>query len=209
MQRNDDLYKLPADLPVPSDDAACNHLRGQRIPSVALISTQNREVRLDQQPSEWWVIVYAYPRTGRPDRETPRGWNEIPGARGCTPETSGFRDEYAAFQARGLTIYGLSTQSTEYQREMTERLELPFPVLSDERLELTRALTLPTFEFEGVTLLKRFTLVIRDSVIRHVFYPVFPPDAHALQVLQWFDTMQRNSSSVSQNDRRKRKTANE
>jgi peroxiredoxin len=209
MQRNDDLYKLPAGLPVPSDDAACDHLWGQRIPSVALISTQNREVRLDQQPSERWVIVYAYPRTGRPDRETPRGWNEIPGARGCTPETSGFRDEYPAFQARGLTIYGLSTQSTEYQREMTERLELPFPVLSDERLELTRALTLPTLEFEGVTLLKRFTLVIRDSVIRYVFYPVFPPDAHALQVLQWFDTMQRNSSPVDQNDQWKRKTANE
>src|SRR5215472_1311234 len=109
MQRNDDLYKLPADLPVPSDDGACDHLWGRRIPPIALFSTQNAKVRLDLGPSAQWTVVYAYPRTGRPGRETPWGWNQIPGARGCTPETCGFRDAYTAFQARGIVIFGLST----------------------------------------------------------------------------------------------------
>lgn len=131
------------------------------------------------------TVLFCYPRTGRPDEELPPGWNAIPGARGCTPEACGFRDAHAQFSEAGARVIALSTQSPDHQREMAERLHLPFPVLSDEDLELTRALRLPTFETSGWTLLKRLTLVIDDGRIRHVFYPVFPPDSHAAEVLSW------------------------
>ena len=131
------------------------------------------------------TVLFCYPRTGRPDEELPPGWNAIPGARGCTPEACGFRDTHAQFTDLGVRVLALSTQDSAYQREMAERLHLPFPVLSDERLELTRALGLPTFETSGLTLLKRLTLVIDDGKIRHVFYPIFPPDGHAAEVLDW------------------------
>ena len=131
------------------------------------------------------TVLFCYPRTGRPDEELPPGWNAIPGARGCTPEACGFRDAHAQFAELGVRVLALSTQPGDYQREMAERLHLPFPVLSDEELELTRALRLPTFETSGMTLLKRLTLVIDDGRIEHVFYPVFPPDSHAGEVLSW------------------------
>ena len=131
------------------------------------------------------TVLFCYPRTGRPDEELPPGWNAIPGARGCTPEACGFRDAHAQFAELGARVIALSTQSADYQREMAERLHLPFPVLSDEALELTRALRLPTFETSGMTLLRRITLVIDDGRIEHVFYPVFPPDSHAGEVLSW------------------------
>jgi len=131
------------------------------------------------------TVLFCYPRTGRPDEELPPGWNAIPGARGCTPEACGFRDAHVQFAELGARVLALSTQDPAYQREMAERLQLPFPVLSDERLALTRALRLPTFETSGMTLLKRLTLVIDDGQIRHVFYPVFPPDGHAAEVLHW------------------------
>jgi peroxiredoxin len=127
----------------------------------------------------------SYPRTGRPDQELPPGWNAIPGARGCTPEVCGFRDALAQFDALGVRVLALSTQASDYQREMAERLQVPFPVLTDESLELTNALRLPTFETSGWTLLKRLTLVIDDGRVTHVFYPVFPPDTHAAEVLSW------------------------
>jgi peroxiredoxin len=131
------------------------------------------------------IVVYCYPRTGRPDAPTPEGWDAIPGARGCTPETCGFRDHHQELRKLGAEVFGLSTQDTEYQKEMVARLEVPFEVLSDANLELTRVLRLPTFEFRGATLLKRLTLVISRQRIEKVFYPVFPPDQHAMEVILW------------------------
>jgi peroxiredoxin len=181
--RKDDLYSLPAHLPAPVDDGACDHLRGAPLPAIALVSTRGELVRLDLLPGR--TVVYAYPRTGLPNQDTPPGWDAIPGARGCTPQTCAYRDHHAELRALGAEVFGLSTQTTEYQRELVERLQLPFAVLSDAGFELTRALRLPTFEFDGVTLLKRHTLVVRDSRIEHVFYPVFPSDADAGRVIAW------------------------
>jgi peroxiredoxin len=181
--RTDDIHSIPDDLPVPEDDGAADHLLDAAVPPVALKATNEEAVRLDQLDGR--TVLFCFPRTGRPDEELPPGWNAIPGARGCTPEACGFRDTHAQFTDLGVRVLALSTQDGAYQREMAERLHLPFPVLSDEGLELTRALDLPTFETSGWTLLKRLTLVIDDGKIRHVFYPVFPPDGHAAEVLDW------------------------
>jgi peroxiredoxin len=181
--RPDDIHTLPPDLPVPEDDGGADHLRGVEIPPVALSSTEGGQVVLAELPG--LTVLFCYPRTGRPDQELPPGWDAIPGARGCTPEACGFRDRHQQFADLGARVLALSTQDPEYQREMAGRLELPFPVLSDERLELVEALRLPTFTTSGWTLVKRLTLVIRDGRIEHVFYPVFPPDTHAAEVLEW------------------------
>jgi peroxiredoxin len=183
MMVNDPL-ELPDNLPVPEDDGAADHLVGAAIPPVALPSTDGTTVRLDEL--EGHTVVFAYPRTGRPGEPSLGGdeeWDAIPGARGCTPQACSFRDEYARFEAAGTRVLGLSTQDTEYQREAAERLRLPYPLLSDERLELASALRLPTFEVEGITLLKRLTLFVRDGVIESVIYPVFPPNRSAEQAL--------------------------
>lgn len=150
----------------------------------SLPATNETWVRLDQVPTIW-TVVYAYPRTGVPDQGSPPGWDEIPGARGCTPQNCAFRDRYAELQSSGATVYGLSTQTTTYQQEMVSRLHLPFPVLSDASLALTEALRLPTFHYGEWTLLKRFTLVLRAGRIAHVIYPVFPPTADAPAVVAW------------------------
>ena len=178
-----DIHGLPADLPEPEDDGAADHLTGLEVPRVALPSTAGGEVVLAELPG--LTVLFCYPRTGRPDQELPPGWDAIRGARGCTPEACGFRDRHQQFADLGARVLALSTQDHEYQREMAERLHLPFPVLSDERLELVGALRLPTFETSGWTLVKRLTLVIRDGRIEQVFYPVFPPDTHAAEVLEW------------------------
>lgn len=191
MARSDSVYELPPDLPAPSDDGACAHLVGLAVPPLALPATDGRQVELAALPGR--TVVYCYPRTGRPDQELPSGWNAIPGARGCTPEACGFRDHYAELQALGATVFGLSTQDTDYQREAAERLHLPFPLLSDAELRFTTALRLPTFEVDGMTLINRLTLVLRDGVIEHVFYPVFPPDTHAEAVLAWLVAQQGRS----------------
>jgi peroxiredoxin len=183
--RSDDLHTLPKGLPVPQDDGAANHLPHMMVPPIALPSTREREVVLAQESQERRVVVYAYPRTGEPDKDVPPGWDAIPGARGCTPQSCGFRDAHAEFARLGAAVYGLSTQTTEYQREMAERLHLPFEVLSDAGLRLQRALKLPTFEVAGMTLLKRMTLVLFRGEVEHVFYPVFPPDRSAQKVLDW------------------------
>jgi peroxiredoxin len=170
-------------LPVPVDDDAAAHLTGAFLPPVALPSTDGRPVVLSALGGR--TVVYCYPRTGEPGRGTPAGWDEIPGARGCTPQTCAFRDHHEELRQLGASVFGLSTQTTEYQRELVERLHLPFEVLSDHELELTRALRLPTFEFGGATLLKRLTLVVQNGSIEHVFYPVFPPDRNAAEVIAW------------------------
>ena len=176
---------LPPDLPVPEDDGAATHLPGLALPPFELAATDGSTVRLDRL--EGPTIVYAYPRTGRPGEDPlVPDWDLIPGARGCTPETCGFRDHHAELQAAGAAeVFGLSAQDSDYQREVVDRLQLPFPLLSDEDLELTKALRLPTFEAAGQTLIKRLTLVVNEGSIEHVFYPVFPPDRHAEEVLAW------------------------
>ena len=183
----DSLYSLPENLPVPEDDGACHHLRGAILPSMALPSTSGVVVDLSKEGSPW-VVVYCYPRTGRPDQQPLGGaetWNAIPGARGCTPQSCAYRDHYSELTALGATVYGLSTQDTAYQKEAVGRLHLPFPLLSDAQRALTRALRLPTFAFAGLELIKRLTLITRAGRIEEVFYPVFPPDADAGRVIAW------------------------
>jgi peroxiredoxin len=152
--------------------------------SVPLKGTDGRVIDLAALPGR--TVVYAYPRTGTPGVDNPPGWDMIPGARGCTPQSCAFRDNFSELKALGVDhLFGLSTQDTEYQREAAERLHLPFSILSDEGLKLTRAMSLPTFEASGMTLLKRFTLVIDDGIVTHIFYPVFPPDRSASDVIGW------------------------
>jgi peroxiredoxin len=171
----------------PVDDGAARHLVGMTLSDVALPSlrsTAGRRVNLGTLVAPR-LIVYAYPMTARPGVAQPAGWSDIPGARGCTPETCAFRDHRSELAKLGAEVFGLSTQSTEYQSEMVERLHVPFEVLSDEQLALALALGLPTFTAGGMTLLKRLTFVVRDHRIEHVFYPVFPPEAHADEVIAW------------------------
>ena len=185
--RTHDLYQLPADLPVPVDDGAARHLAGAALPPVALPSTAGRAVRLDE-PYDGPTVVYGYPRTGRPDVDPPGGaaaWNAVPGARGCTPQACAYRDHYAELRALRARVFGLSTQPTSDQREAAGRLRLPFDLLSDEGLAFSRALALPTFDHAGATLLKRLTLLIERGVIVACFYPVFPPDSDAANVIAW------------------------
>jgi len=180
-----DLTQLPAGLPVPPDDGAADHLRGLAMPRIELPSTADHPVQL-QAMGEGRSVLYVYPLTGRPGADLPAGWDAIPGARGCTPEACGFRDHYQDLLAAGADrVFGLSSQTTAYQQELAGRLRLPFPMLSDAGFRLARALGLPTFEAGGTRLYKRLTLITRDDAIEHVFYPVFPPDEHARQVLAW------------------------
>ena len=183
MSRHDPTV-LPAGLPAPVDDGGCDHLPGQAVPAMTLAATDGGAVDLSA-PHPGRTVVYAYPRTGRPGIDPPDGWDMIPGARGCTPQSCAFRDHHADIAGAGARLFGLSTQDTGYQREMAERLHLPFPVLSDKGLGFTDALGLPSFTVGGVRLIRRLTLVIRDGVIAHVFYPVFPPHTHADEVLEW------------------------
>ena len=187
--RSDNLYQLPPGLPVPQDDGACRHLPGMRLPAVALLSTTGRQVDLSRLAGR--TVVYCYPRTGEPDKDPPPGWDMIPGARGCTPQSCAFRDHFEELKRAGAAhVFGFSTQDTDYQREAAARLHLPFELLSDVNLALTRVLKLPTFEVAGMTLTKRLTLILRDGVVEHVFYPVFPPDRNAGDVLDWLASRQ-------------------
>ena len=184
MARSDNVMELPKDLPVPQDDGACNHLSGMKLPALALASTRGR--RVDLSTLTGTTVIYIYPRTGRPDQEVPAGWNAIPGARGCTPQSCAFRDHHQELKKLGVSeLFGLSTQDTAYQQEAARRLHLPFELLSDEKLEFAQALKLPTFEVDGMRLIKRITLIVRDSRIVKVFYPVFPPDRNAGEVIEW------------------------
>lgn len=177
------LHEIPEGLPQPVDDGACDHLPGMRLPAVPLSSTAGGLVDLSALAGT--SVVYCYPLTGRPDLALPPGWDEIPGARGCTPQSCAFRDHHAGLRALGARVFGLSTQDTGYQREAVDRLHLPFALLSDEKLEFARALRLPTFRTGGATLIKRLTLVVEDGEILTVFYPVFPPGRNAEEVVSW------------------------
>jgi len=171
-------------IPAPMDDGAASHLPGMKISSVPLPATDGLIVNLAALRGR--TVVYAYPRTGKPGIENPEGWDRIPGARGCTPQSCSFRDHFVEIESLGVhAIFGLSTQDTAYQREVAERLHLPFAILSDEKLTFAEAMHLPTFQASGMTLLKRLTLVITHGIIEHVFYPVFPPDQDAANVIAW------------------------
>jgi peroxiredoxin len=181
--RRDSLFELPPGIPVPVDDGACQQLPGTQLPAISLESTQGRWVDLSEVSG--LTAVFCYPRTGLPNEDPPPGWNQIPGARGCTLQVCAFRDEYAALRTLGVDVFGLSTQEAEYQREMVRRLEVPFEILSDADLRLTRALQLPTLTVGDMTLVKRLTMIVQWGVVQHVFYPIFPPFANAGDVLTW------------------------
>lgn len=180
---SENAFPLPAGLPVPEDDGAAAILLGARLPDVPLQATSGQRVNLGFLHGRW--LVYVYPMTGRPGLALPTGWDQIPGARGCTPESCAFRDLHDEFKALDTGVFGLSSQTTEYQREAKERLHLPFELLSDPKLELENTLQLPTFEVDGMRLYKRLTFIFDGGSIRKVFYPIFPPDQHPREVLDW------------------------
>ena len=179
----DDVYTLPPDLPVPRDDGAADHLVGTMLPPLTLDSSTGqvsfRELGLDR------LVLYVYPRTGKPGEPSPPGWDAIPGARGCTPESCAFRDHAAELRELGASLAGLSAQPLEDQVEFAERNHIAYPVIADPELRLGRALRLPTFDVAGMTLYKRITLIIEACAVAKVFYPVFPPDRNAEEVVAW------------------------
>lgn len=173
-------------LPKPQDDGAAAHLTGLKLDPVTLQATNGSLV--DLASLEGRVVLYIYPMTGRPDVPLPDGWDGIPGARGCTPQSCAFRDHYADLKALGVAhLFGLSTQTTEYQSEAAKRMHLPFLLLSDGSLKFAKAHKLPTFEVDGMTLLKRMALVVDNGKIMKAFYPVFPPDRNASDVIDWLE----------------------
>ena len=175
---------MQKELPIPQDDGAARHLTGARMPDISLVTTEASSVNFSKLAGR--IVIYAYPRTGEPGKALPEGWAAIPGAMGCTPQSCAFRDHFAELRQHGVAnVFGLSTQTEDYQREAVERLKLPFPLVSDSELRLAKALKLPTFDAAGMTLLKRLTLIADDGVLTKVFYPVFPPDQNAEQVLGW------------------------
>lgn len=175
--------ELPTDLPIPQDDGACNHLVGMTLPNVELRATDGAMVNLSHIAGR--LVIYCYPMTGQPNVPLPEGWDQIPGARGCTPQSCAFRDHYQELQSLGAKVFGLSVQSTDYQCEMATRLHLPFQVLSDEQHQFQQALSLPTFMAGGMNLLKRVTLIANQARIEAVHYPIFPSDSDASWVLDY------------------------
>lgn len=187
-----DLLQLPKDLPVPVDDGACNHLPGLLMPSIPLRSTSGRTIDLSKIKGT--LVLYFYPMNGHPDSPPMIGWNDIPGARGCTPQACAFTDAHTELTHLGVTVMGISSQPLKDQQEARTRLALPFDLLNDKNLKLAGTLRLPTFEYASTVYIKRITLIVEDCVIRKVFYPVFPPDRNALEVLDWLKA--RSTSSA-------------
>lgn len=179
-----DPYVLPPDLPVPIDDGAADHLAGEPVPRLALPSTAGRQIDLARE-AEGTMVLYVYPRTGRPGEPLPPGWDEIPGARGCTPQACAFRDHFGELAVLAATVLGLSAQSLDDQAEFGARVALPYPLLSDPSLRVAEALAIPTFDVAGMRLYRRLTLIAREGRIEKVFYPVFPPDRNAADVIAW------------------------
>jgi peroxiredoxin len=180
-----DLHRLPDDLPVPEDDGAAEHLHDAAVPAVALPATDGGTVDLASAAADGTLVVYVYPRTGVPGEALPAGWDRIPGARGCTPQSCAFRDGAAQLADLGATVFGLSAQPLAEQRAFAEREHLPHPLLNDSALELAAALGLPTFEADGTRCYRRLTFIAREERIRKVFYPVFPPQDNAADVIAW------------------------
>jgi len=179
-----DYTQLPPDLPVPEDDGAADHLEGLDLPALELPSSSGRTLNLAGLASAR-LVAYVYPRTGAPGEPSPGDWDDIPGARGCTPQSCAYRDVFERFERQGATVVGISAQDARGQAEFAEREQIPFPLLSDSGLVLAQALGLPTFNVEGLTLYKRLTFVAEAGMIAKVFYPVFPPERDAAEVLAW------------------------
>jgi peroxiredoxin len=179
-----DLLKLPENLPAPVDDGACDHLEGMDVPSITLQTTQGRLLNL-KEVAQKPAVIFFYPRTGEPSKPVPPDWDLIPGARGCTPQSCGFRDLYSEFKNKGFQVFGASTQETLYQQEFVSRNHIPFEIISDKDYQLTDALRLPTFTYNGTRLIKRMAWLLKGGKIIKVFYPVFPPDKCAETVLNW------------------------
>jgi peroxiredoxin len=177
------VNELPADLPVPLDDGSTDHLKGMKLPKVSLQASNGKRIDLADIRSR--LVIYCYPMTGQPNVALPDGWDQIPGARGCTPQSCSFRDHYQELQALGAEVIGLSVQTTEYQKEMADRLHLPFPIVSDVEYQFQKALIMPTFVTAGMTLLKRVTLIANHGVIEAVHYPIFPSDSDAAWVVSY------------------------
>jgi len=187
---------LPPNIPAPQDDGAARHLTGMKLPDLALPATDGASINLSKLSGR--TVVYVYPRTGVPGVDPPQGWDQIPGARGCTPQSCSFRDHFGELKRLGVAqLFGLSTQNTDYQREAATRLHLPFTILSDAKLALTKSLHLPTFTTAGMTLLKRMALVIDDGRITKTFYPVFPPDKNAAEVIAWIQVSRKRVDIVT------------
>lgn len=183
MTSNHDPTQLPSDLPRPEDDGACDHLIDRPLHSLALPSTDGGTFDIATSPGRW--VVYCFPKAGQPGVPLPEGWDGIPGARGCTPQSMAFRDQYDDIRALHAGVIGISTQTPDVQVEIARRLELPFPLLSDSDFTFSRSLDFPTFEVDGITMIKRVTLIVTEGVIDHVFYPVFPPDKAAEEAIVW------------------------
>ncbi len=184
----DVIFSIPSDLPIPLDDGACEHLENMRIPNVSLWSTDDQEINLFSLPG--WNVIFCYPMTGRPGVAIPEGWVQIPGAAGCTPQTCSYRDNHAELKRYGVGVYGISTQTSEAQKEASNRLGLPYLLLSDADHSFSSALKLPLLEVGGLKLIKRLTFILKDGVIKKCFYPVFPPDKNVVEVIAWLSENQ-------------------
>ena len=182
------LTELPENLPEPVDDGAADHLESTQLLALSLPATNGDVIDIAKQPG--FLVLYIYPMTGRPDTPLPDNWDEIPGARGCTPQSCGFRDHFEELRKLDASVYGLSVQSSDYQLEAKQRLHLPFELLSDSDLEMKSCLNLPTFEVDAMELYKRMTLIVKNGMIVKVFYPVFPPGENADHVLEWLKVAQ-------------------
>ena len=177
------VYEIPSNLPIPTDDGSTDHLKGLRLPNVSLAATNGTTINLGEIKGK--LVIYCYPMTGQPNVALRDGWDQIPGARGCTPQSCSFRDHYNELQTLGTEVLGLSVQTTEYQKEMVDRLHLPFPVVSDSDYRFQKALNMPTFVASGMTLLKRVTLIVSNGVIQAVHYPIFPSDSDPIWVIDY------------------------
>ena len=184
----DVISSIPANLPIPSDDGACEHLENMLMPDVSLWSTDDQKINLSRLSG--WNVIFCYPMTGRPGVAIPEGWVQIPGAAGCTPQACSYRDNHAELKRNGVGVYGISTQTSEAQKEASNRLGLPYPLLSDVDHSLSSALKLPLLEVGGLKLIKRLTLILKDGVIKKCFYPVFPPDKNVVDVIDWLSENQ-------------------
>lgn len=188
-----DLHELPDNLPIPVDDGACNHLLGSRVPSISLNGTSGKSVDLGSVAGT--AVIFFYPMNGKPDSPPMIGWNDIPGARGCTPQVCSFRNDYSQLVAMDAKVFGVSSQPLADQKEVRARLALPYELLNDTPLELTRAMNLPTFEYEASIYIKRITVIAIEGVIKKTFYPVFPPDKNVSDVIIW---IKQNNASLAQ-----------